>query len=120
MKKLIIVALLAAFAHLLPAQVFVAGKNINDMPDVEVIELSSWSKPFQKTMTYSINYGQEIKSPNDYLNFPISDSAGEKMVFSTPIAAINFLEKNGWRYEFPLTFNNGGVDVVNYHFRRKR
>ncbi len=99
MKKLLFFIVIALFfvQSNLRAQVFVNGKNINQMREVVYIELILDNRAFQRQPFAIIDYGQLIRPP--FTNHRISDERGNDKKFNGEMDIFNFLYRNGWVHE---------------------
>jgi hypothetical protein len=97
------------------SQVLVNGVDINK-EDITYCELVGYSKLLSKKVTVAIDYGQ----PKKFLGKAqkITDEKGKAISFHGMIAALNFMEKNGWKYVNHYAIGEGGKYV--YHFLLKR
>ncbi|MBC8153580.1 MAG: hypothetical protein H7Z72_11770 [Bacteroidetes bacterium] len=118
MRKLFssLLLLLAMAPTTLTAQVIVNGRDVNEMPDVEYIELIEDQRPFMQRQVFAvIDYGQPIRWGELRLH-RIQDENRRDRVFGSEMDIFNFLHKNGWVHE--MTF---AKEACVYHiFRRKR
>lgn len=114
MKRLVLMLLLLC-PTLVPAQVYVTGKDINQLPDVEYIELIVDMRLFRQRQVYAIiDYGQTIRWGELYLN-RIQDERGQDRLFGSEMDIFNFLYKSGWVHE--LTYSK---EEFVYHIFRRR
>ncbi len=81
----------------LQAQVYVNGKNINEMREVVYIELIVDNRAFQRQPFAIIDYGQLIRPP--FTNHRVSDERGQDKRFNGEMDMFNFLYINGWIHE---------------------
>ncbi len=97
------------------AQVIVEETDINQL-DIEYCQLLGYKKFLSNKVIVNIDYGQErkflgkvqlVKGPN-----------GKNMKFNSMIAALNFMEDNGWVYvnNYAITVSNQNV----YHYLLRR
>ncbi len=113
--KRFIIPLLLLCSGLTSAQVIVNGKDINQLPDVEYIELIEDQRLFMQRQVYAvIDYGQTIRWLELRLH-RIQDENGRDKIFGSEMDIFNFLFKNGWTHE--TTF---AKETCTFHiFRRK-
>ncbi len=89
-KSILIIAILMLVAVATSySQVYVEGKNINEL-DVNYLQLGD-----AKGIVF-INYGQEIKQRRK--DARITDSNGKELKFNSLTDALNFTYKNGWKF----------------------
>lgn len=108
--------LLLAWPSFSVAQVIVNGRDVNQLPDVEYIELIEDMRPFRARQVFAvIDYGQPIRWAELRLH-RIQDENGRDKLFGSEMDIFNFLFRNGWVHE--TTF---ATDSCTYHiFRRKK
>jgi len=95
MKKLVVLIAVVLCTQLSYSQVFVEDQNINEL-DIRYVQLVGVNTSmFGKKMKIYVDYGQKAK-------FMIADGIkstnGEKKRFNSMIDALNFMNKNGWKY----------------------
>lgn len=97
MKKVFLIAIFAICGmQFMNAQVFVKEQNINDLADVKYIQLIGINTSmFGKKMEVLVDYGQKQKLLQ---STSIRNSEGEVMKFNSMVAALNFMEANGWEF----------------------
>lgn len=94
MKKLLLVFAIA-FCSKVSSQVYVEDVNINDL-DIKYVQLVGYNTSmFGQKMEVMVDYGQKAK----FLKADgIKDASGNKMKFNSMIDALNFMNKNGWKF----------------------
>lgn len=110
--KSIIIALFFLLPNLAAAQIFAQGNNLNDDADVIYISVS-------RSIGWQVDYGK-----NKLGGSTLKNAQGKKVKLQTPIALINYLEKNGWEYKglevTELTLGVGKHQKeFNYIFKKK-
>jgi hypothetical protein len=117
MKTLSIFFLFFIISHQnLTAQVYVQGKDINQIEGVEYIELMVDSQSFVKSVFAEIDFGQTMYSIDSRRN-RIEDSEGKDIRFKSEIDIFNFLYKNGWEHR--TTYPTGEAGCARHIFQRK-
>ena len=109
---LILTVVLGCFAY---SQVIVNGIDINK-EDITYCELVGYSKLLSKKVTVAIDYGQHKKFLGKIQK--ITNEKGKAISFNGMIDALNFMEKNGWKYVNHYAIGEGGKYV--YHFLLKK
>lgn len=99
MKKAIPVILL--FISFLFAEIYVNGVPV-DTSDTRylIVEINNDSR---KTRAY-VDYGEDVPERKRL----ITDEHGEKMYFNSPVAVLNYLDKNGWEMDEVFVLPGGG------------
>ena len=101
-KKTLFISIFWAFLpFILSAQIFVDGKNINEMKDEQYLLVTYWSKN-AIVVTYS-----DSKSPSTLQN-----AKGEKVRVKNEVDCLNYFYKNGWELQ---TQSQAG-----YTFKRRK
>lgn len=96
MKKLLVAITIALFSTISYSQVYVEGTNINDLEDVNYIQLVGINTSmFGVKIQVFVDYGQKAKMMK---SDQIKDAKGRKKKFNSMIGALNFMEKNGWKF----------------------
>lgn len=116
--KIVCFAFMFLFASLVNAQVFVKGKNINEVEKLNVIEMIVEEDPIASSgIPVSIDYGQARKGVKD----KVTDASGKDMEFGSIVTAINHVENNGWTLIDHSLLHKGGSKGVlyRYYFRKK-
>ncbi|KAB7733119.1 hypothetical protein F5984_04050 [Rudanella paleaurantiibacter] len=113
--KRFLLSFLALYPAFVSAQVIVNGKDINQLPDVQYLELIQDQRPFRQQQVYAvIDYGQTIRLGELRLHRVQDEKGGDKL-FGSEIDIFNFLHKNGWIHE--TTFAR---ESCVYHIFRRR
>lgn len=96
MKKMIFTFALAIFGFTLHAQVYVNGKDLNELTKGSYLEIDDKRINGASDYSVKINYGQEVwgKKNEDF----ISDKEGGIMRFKNIVEILNYFEENGWTY----------------------
>jgi len=119
--KTILFALLLLSSLQAFGQVVVDGVNINERADVRICQVVATGKLFSEKVTINIDYGQPIRWASNK-GTRVTDSQGRPIVFNSTIAAVNYMENNGWQYVDSYTLITGtGLSqqpVYHYLFRR--
>ena len=123
MKKIILSALLALSTIGLYSQVIVDDININELEDVYHCQLVARGRLFSNKVTITIDYGQFIKWSKGKGSI-IKGQDGKAKKFNSVMDAINFMAKNGWKYEdaYVVTIDagmGGNQNVYHYTFTKK-
>lgn len=115
-KKVFAILLLCVLSiNFLPAQVYVARKNVNQMEEVAYIELIMDRRAFRGGLSFAIiDYGQLIRQ-GTLRNNRITDKEGNHISFKGEMDIFNFLFKNGWIHETTYAKE----ELVYHIFRRK-
>lgn len=118
-KCLLLISALS-FAQASTAQVIVDGVNINNEEEVEIVQLLALGNLFSKKVTIIIDYGQFIKFGSNRGSV-VTDTRGDLKKFNSSMAAINYMENNGWELiDVNSVSNPNSNAVVYYFFRRKK
>ena len=101
----------------LQAQVMVGTVDINQEKNVKYCELVGTVRMFSHKATVLIDYGQKRKAFKAQI---IKDKMGKRQSFTSMIAALNFMEENGWTYvsSYVVAFPNSNVH--RWLLKRKR
>ncbi len=119
LKSLLLIGALS-FAQASTGQVIVDGVNINKKEDVEIVQLLALGNLFSKKVTIIIDYGQFIKFGSNKGSV-VTDTRGDLKKFNSSMAAINYMENNGWELiDVNSVPNPNSNAVVYYFFRRKK
>ncbi|GHB81428.1 hypothetical protein [Persicitalea jodogahamensis] len=102
------------------AQVIVGDVNINDMPEVKFCEMIIDHKFLSPKVMINIDYGQEAKRGDDGM-YVLDQATRKRREFNSHVAAVQYMEANGWEYVDSAVYkdNTMDVNVYRYHFRRK-
>lgn len=122
MKTSFCLSLIFFFITSIQAQVIVEGVNINELDDVTIIRMASAGQAFSKKRIIIIDYGQELKW-GDRQGSMIKDRRGDIQKFNSEIAAVNWLENNGWEFMETSTLISGSTastSSFNYYYFRKK
>lgn len=125
MKKmyLVTVFLLLFFLNNLRAQVVVEGININELENVQLCQVVARGKLFSNKVTITIDYGQEIKWASEK-GSQVLEKEGRRKKFNSVIAALNYMENNGWSYldanVISIDTGLGTQNVYHYYFRKNK
>ena len=111
MKKLIIILLF------IPAITY--SQSINGVPfseiDSEYIEIVGTAKALSNKVTINIDFGQSTKLlGSSKKQFSILDEDNKKVEFNSMIDALNFMTKNGYKFEQAYVVTTGGSNVYRY------
>jgi hypothetical protein len=95
MKKLLLVLTIMFFTQLSFSQVFVEEQNINEL-DIKYIQLVGVNTSmFGVKIKVFVDYGQKAK----FMKADgIKNSKGETKKFNSMMDALNFMNKNGWKF----------------------
>lgn len=119
LKSLLLIVAFS-FAQASTAQVIVDGVNINSEEEVEIVQLLALGNLFSKKVTIIIDYGQFIKFGSNKGSV-VTDTRGNLKKFNSSMAAINYMENNGWELiDVNSVPNPNSNAVVYYFFRRKK
>jgi hypothetical protein len=124
MKQLILVMALIFTGMQIQAQVQVIEKkdgaetiiNLNEMPELSLIQVVGVANWTGNKVTITIDYGQKKDFRND--SYIVDNETGEKTKFNTMIDAMNYLEKHGWAYLDAYTLSMGNQAVYHYMFKK--
>jgi len=125
MKKFIIVIAMLLCYSVSQAQVKVYEKlqggnemivDINSLKNLKVIQIVGTANWTGTKVTIMIDYGQKKDWKSD--SFIVDNKTGAKTKFHSVIAAINYLENNGWAYLDAYTVSIGNSNVYHYTFKR--
>lgn len=125
MKKsyLVFVFLLLFSLNKIRAQVVVEGVNINNIENVQLCQVVARGKLFSNKVTITIDYGQEIKWASEK-GSQVLDKEGKKKKFNSVIAALNYMENNGWTYldanVISMDTGLGIQNVYHYYFKKNK
>lgn len=104
MKKFLLALFFIISTYLGHAQVYVDGKNLNDM-DVTYIELLGVNTSLIGVkMKIYVDYGQKVKL---FKPSKITTKDGKVKKFNTMMDALNFFYKNGWEF---VQFSQGTLN----------
>jgi len=119
MKKFFAFLLFAvAFPLFTHAQIMINGKNINELPELEYIELIVDRRAFNRGQVFAvIDYGQTIRQV-DFRQNRLEKENGEDKLFGGEMDIFNFMFKNGWTHE--TTYSTGEEGLAYHIFRKKR
>ncbi len=111
MKKLILILLF------IPAITY--SQSINGVPfseiDSEYIEIVGTAKALSNKVTINIDFGQSTKLlGSSKKQFSILDEDNKKVEFNSMIDALNFMTKNGYKFEQAYVVTTGGSNVYRY------
>jgi len=121
MKKKIAILLIAGagmfFNNINAQHILVNDTDINELP-IKYCELRVTSAVMSLTkVKVYVDYGQKWK-PFSRQNIMTDD---KKVVrFNSSVAALNFMEKNGWEYVEQTIQNNGDGNVTYKYLMRKK
>ena len=94
MKTIItILTILFLGGHVTKAQVYVDGKNLNEM-DIEVCGIYIPTAKYSGVLNVIVNYGQKYKIITTKNN--ITNESGELIEFYSEVGVINHMLKNDW------------------------
>jgi hypothetical protein len=95
MKKLLFLVTIGLFTQISFSQVFVSDQNINDL-DITYVQLVGVNTSmFGVKIKVFVDYGQKAKLMKAD---GIKDSEGKVKKFNSMMDALNFMDKNGWKY----------------------
>lgn len=97
------------------AQLYVGGKNVNDMPEVVYIELIVDTRLFNRFPFAIVDYGQDMR--RIARQHRVTDASGNDRQFNGDMDMFNHLYNNGWVHE--LTFSQGSEGTIYHLFRRR-
>jgi hypothetical protein len=97
MKKLIFTIALAIAGIALHAQVYVNGKDLNELTKGRYLEFETRRIQGTYDFNLAVNYGQTLRNAKNTDFF--TDKEGNNLKFNNIIAALNYLEEQGWVYE---------------------
>ena len=99
-------------------QLYIDGKDINQIPGVSILELLTddlLRNYSEGKGWYSIEYGQSSRAPNtEKRKNRISDSIGVEIMFNNQIAVINYIASKGWDL---FNISDPPYEKVGYAFR---
>jgi len=95
------------------------SQSINGVPfseiDSEYIEIVGTAKALSNKVTIKIDFGQSTKLlGSSKKQFSILDKENKKVQFNSMIDALNFMTKNGYKFEQAYVVTTGGSDVYHY------
>lgn len=116
MKRIILIllVLVGSFSQL-KAQLYVGGKNVNEMSEVIYVELIIDTRLFSRFPFAIIDYGQDMRRIGR--QHRITDASGNDAQFNGDMDMFNHLYRHGWVHE--LTFSKGSEGSVYHLFRRR-
>lgn len=104
------ISLLAMFCNICPAQVVVNGKNLNNDPDIEYIQLMYYIDKASIKPVFYVDYGYIEPEYNDILEPEHHDQqmitiSGEELTDRvTVVWVLNKMNKAGWEYLGDVVF----------------
>ena len=124
MKNLVTPLFLFLFSNFCFSQVIVDDVNINEKEDVKICRMVAIGNMLSNKVSITIDYGQSVKWSKGKNSSVIKDAKGKVKSFNSVIAAINFMENNGWDYydAYVLTEETGfgrPVNIINYTFKKR-
>jgi len=95
------------------------SQSINGVPfseiDSEYIEIVGTAKALSNKVTINIDFGQSTKLlGSSKKQFSILDKDNKKVEFNSMIDALNFMTKNGYKFEQAYVITTGGSNVYRY------
>jgi hypothetical protein len=118
MKKIILLAILAASSFTLKAQ------TVNDTPikdiDVDYVQIVGTTKAFSTKLTIQIDFGQRTKFFSTGKETIVKDEDGKALDFNSMIDALNFMSKNGFEFVNAYVMIVSNQYVYNYILRNKK
>tara|TARA_A100001015_G_C14756824_1_gene619807 strand:+ start:30 stop:380 length:351 start_codon:yes stop_codon:yes gene_type:complete len=95
------------------------SQSINGVPfseiDSEYIEIVGTAKALSNKVTINIDFGQSTKLlGSSKKQFSILDKDNKKVEFNSMIDALNFMTKNGYKFEQAYVITAGGSNVYRY------
>ena len=93
-------------------KVVVNEVNVNDLPEVKYIQLVGVKE--NGVLTVEVDYGVKIPSGKR----TITGEDGKPKTFDSMIAALNFMDKNGW--SFVNAYEARATERTVYHFILKK
>ena len=98
MKKLLFFIVISVLSLNLSAQLYVDGKDINQMPEVHYCKVT-----FNLTRGAIVDYGQQ--TTGFIIKTKITDNKGEVIHFHNVIHLLNYMYAHGWKYIYADTLN---------------
>ena len=117
MKHLIFIAtIIMLTATTSFGQVKVEGVDINQL-DIKYCELIGFNKSlFGQKIIITVDYGQKFTPFKSQL---IKGPDNKPVVFNSMIDALNFMEKNGWKYVNNFAVSTGNSYVYHYLLKKR-
>ncbi len=98
MKKALFIILIGILSLNLSAQLYVDGKDINQMPEVHYCKVT-----FNFTRGAIVDYGQSSKG--FIIKSKITDNKGDVIHFNSDMHLLNYMYTHGWKYICSDTLN---------------
>jgi hypothetical protein len=126
MKPFLFSTVLSLFPLFSFGQLFVGNVDINSADSVQVIEVYIDRGTFGKSVRAYVDFGQRDNSmaqnvigrnDNMLITEPVT---GEKKVFKSTAAVLNYLESNQWEHYHGLIETVKGTSTNFYYYFRKR
>ncbi len=119
MKKIILILTLSFFVLTLKAQT-INGVKLSDIKS-HYIEILCKGKIFSTKVTVDVDYGQPTKRDafGERMKMNFKDENGKPITFNSSIDALNFFEKNGYKFVTAYTITHGNQNIYHYLMERK-
>ena len=100
------------------------SQSINGVPfsdiDSEYIEIVGTAKILSSKVTVNIDFGQSTKLfGSSKKQFSILDKDNKKVEFNSMIDALNFMTKNGYKFEQAYVVTTGNSNTYHYLMRKE-
>jgi hypothetical protein len=98
------------------AQLYIAGKNVNDSLHIKILELGAidnyWYGGASKTTWYDVKYGQTTEMKQ------LTDSTGKRLNFTYSVDVANYIANKGWRLATVTYFMFKDAPYYKFFFTR--